>query len=953
MPCFNVFSKLLNRLRPKRHEFGQLQPSRPPRAQPKFNALVCGKGVRTLAFQHVTTRVVGPNGYMVGLSDLLIRTTGSQSLLYSVSAKDGGVLVMDMNNGMQLLDQAAFPSNTVALDAPRQLLETVINGTPALVSYGHYGTTIDVFPLDAQGLITQPYVLSRAAVSGATGASTATEFLSVGGQSFVAIASRQVDGLTIWATGGGTNLQRVTQSAAAGLLPANGVQAMAQVVLGGQQHLLVLSSDGAELLNYQVSANGTLTLLSRLDARDGLAIGGGSAIEVVTVGGQSYALVGASGSSSLAAVALSANGTMVVTDHVMDDRNTRFGGLTELATLTQDGQVFVAVAGADDGISLLTLLPNGRLVHLTTVVDDNTMALTNVSGLALRWQNGGIDLVASGSAPGSAQGHGITHLYSLTGPLGVTLTGGTGADSLTGGAGRDIIFGGAGDDRLFGGAGDDILVDGGGADLLYGGAGADVFIFEPDGEMDVIVDFDRGVDRLDLSGLGRIYAMESLQFIDRSYGLEIRFGDERIRMYTSDGQPLAASELDLTDVLNLTHLDVTPIAPVAVSMTGTGQPDFIDGREANDRMVGGGASDTLMGGAGNDTLIGGSEVRPYDTSTGQVYRLYQATLDRAPDLAGLLSWGNILADGSRTLPQITYGFVNSSEFRATYGSVDNGSFVTLLYANVLGRAPDSGGFNTWTGLLNSGARSREQVVNGFSESTELRRKTEAGTLAFSYEGVKMELMDDVFRLYQAVLGRSPDLGGFNTWIDRLAGGVPLTSVISGFVNSNEFQTTYGQATASEFVTLLYANVLNRAPDAAGLNAWVSRLESGSHSRENVVFGFVQSREFITKTAEPLKAWVLAKGADDVLDGGSGTNLLFGGLWSDTFVFQAADASTNSIVGLEPWDILSFQGFGYSSAGDVGAHLQQSGAATVFSDQGVTIHFEQTTQAEVLAASFMF
>ncbi|WP_022704462.1 DUF4214 domain-containing protein [Pseudorhodobacter ferrugineus] len=906
-----------------------------------------------MEFQHVTTRVVGPNGYMVGLSDLLIRTTGSQSLLYSVSAKDGGVLVMDMNNGMQLLDQAAFPSNTVALDAPRQLLETVINGTPALVSNGHYGTTIDVFPLDAQGLITQPYVLNRQAGSSLTGASTATEFLTVGGQTYVAIASRQVDGLTIWATGGGTTLQRVTQSAAAGLLPANGVQAMAQVVIGGQQHLLVLSSNGAELLNYQLAANGTLTLLSRLDARDGLAIGGGSVIEVVQVGGQSFALVGGAGSSSLAAVALNANGTMVVTDHVMDDRNTRFGGLTELATLTQDGQVFVAVAGADDGISLLTLLPNGRFLHLTTIVDDNAMALTNVSGLALRWQNGGIDLVASGGMPGSAQGSGITHLYSIIGPLGVTLTGGTGADTLTGGAGRDIIFGGAGNDRLFGGDGDDILVDGAGGDLLYGGAGADVFIFEPDGELDIVVGFERGIDRIDLSALGRVYSKEALQFIERADGLEIRFAGERISLRTSDGQTLFAAELDLGDLFDLTHIDVTPIAPVAVSMTGTGQPDFIDGREGNDRMVGGGASDTLMGGAGNDTLIGGSETRPFDTATGQVYRLYQATLDRAPDLAGLLTWANILIDGTRNLPQITQGFVNSNEFRTTYGNVDNGNFVTLLYANVLGRAPDPGGYSTWTGLLNSGARSREQVVNGFSESVELRQKTEAGTLAFSYEGVKMELMDDVFRLYQAVLGRSPDMGGFNTWVDRLASGVSLTSVISGFVNSNEFQTTYSRATASEFVTLLYANVLNRAPDAAGLNAWVSRLDSGSHSRENVVFGFVQSREFITKTAEPLKAWVLAKGADDVLDGGSGNNLLFGGLWADTFVFHRADAATNKVVGLEPWDTLSFQGFGYTVRGDVGAHLQQSGATTVFSDQGVTIHFEQTTQAEVLAATFMF
>jgi len=217
----------------------------------------------------------------------------------------------------------------------------------------------------------------------------------------------------------------------------------------------------------------------------------------------------------------------------------------------------------------------------------------------------------------------------------------------------------------------------------------------------------------------------------------------------------------------------------------------------------------------------------------------------------------------------------------------------------------------------------------------------------------MELMDDVFRLYQAVLGRTPDMGGFNTWLDRLAGGTPFTAVISGFVNSREFQNNYGQTTDQQFVSLLYANVLNRLPDTVGLNAWVGRLQSGTHSREQVVFGFVQSREFITKTAQPLQDWVLAKGADDVLFGGTGNNLLFGGLWSDTFVFRSDTPSTNRVVALEPWDRLNFQGFGYMTPENVRPHLQEIGGTTVFSDLGVTVHFDQTSLAEVMAASFVF
>lgn len=907
-----------------------------------------------MQFQHVTTRVTGPAGYLVGLSDLLIRTSGMSSLVYSVSATDGGVLVLGLNNGMQVLDQAAFPSDSVALDAPRQLAEAVVNGVPSLISFGHFGTTIDVFPLDAQGLITQPYILNWQANSGMVVAATATEFLSVGGQSFFASASRQTDGLTIWETTA-QNVRPIAQPATADLLPANGVFAMAQVVLGGEQHLLVLSAGSTELLNYRLGSTGLLTLLSRIDARDGLAIGTGSALEVVQVGGRAYALVGASGSHSLAVVALEAGGQMVVTDHVMDDLNTRFGGLSEIAKLTHNGQVFIAAAGWDDGVSLMTLLPNGRLVHLATIVDDKVMALTNVSGLALRWQNGQIEILASGGTGGADAGSGITQLFSIVGTVELPQMAGALGETLTGGAGRDQLIGGLGSDRLEGGAGNDILVDGGGIDSLIGGAGADVFIFHADGATDTILDFERGIDRIDLSAFGRIYSMDALTYVESSNGAEIRYGNETIIVQTSDGQRLFRSEVNIDMLLDLTHIDVTPMTPdlVPAPFTGTGGPDYIDGRDGHDRLVGGGGADTLLGAGGNDTLIGGSESRVFDTATGQVYRLYQATLDRAPDLNGLLSWTNMLVAGTRNLSEITTGFVNSNEFRTTYGNLDTDNFVTLLYANVLDRSPDPTGFQTWTGFLNAGTRSREQVVTGFSESVEFKQKSEVGSLAFSYEGVKMELMDDVFRLYQAVLGRAPDMGGFNTWLERLAGGTLFTNVISGFVNSREFQNKYGQTTNQEFVTLLYANVLNRMPDSVGLDTWVGRLQSGTHTREQVVFGFVQSREFITKTVQPLQDWVLANGADDVLFGGTGNNLLFGGLWSDTFVFRSDTPSDNWVVGLEPWDKLNFQGFGYMTPENVFPHMQETAGTTVFNDRGVTVHFDHTSLAEVMAAGFVF
>ena len=84
------------------------------------------------------------------------------------------------------------------------------------------------------------------------------------------------------------------------------------------------------------------------------------------------------------------------------------------------------------------------------------------------------------------------------------LEGNSRANVLDGGAGNDILRGLGGEDVLIGGAGDDRLSGGAGRDTLYGDAGADRFVFDSaiNGvvNLDLIVDFVRGVDRIELSG---------------------------------------------------------------------------------------------------------------------------------------------------------------------------------------------------------------------------------------------------------------------------------------------------------------------------------------------------------------------------------------------------------------------------------------------------------------------
>ncbi|HYD60230.1 MAG TPA: DUF4214 domain-containing protein [Noviherbaspirillum sp.] len=107
-----------------------------------------------------------------------------------------------------------------------------------------------------------------------------------------------------------------------------------------------------------------------------------------------------------------------------------------------------------------------------------------------------------------------------------------------------------------------------------------------------------------------------------------------------------------------------------------------------------------------------------DGTAGQVYRMYQAAFDRKPDVGGLGLWIATMESGM-SLADVAAGFANSQEFKNLYGaSPTTAELVTRLYQNVLHRAPDSGGFQHWTGLLDSGQLAVKDVMVGFSESLE-------------------------------------------------------------------------------------------------------------------------------------------------------------------------------------------------------------------------------------------
>ena len=112
-------------------------------------------------------------------------------------------------------------------------------------------------------------------------------------------------------------------------------------------------------------------------------------------------------------------------------------------------------------------------------------------------------------------------------------------------------------------------------------------------------------------------------------------------------------------------------------------------------------------------------------------------------------------------------------------------------------------------------------------------------LAFDVDGNAGQ----TYRLYQAAFNRTPDAGGLGDWIAAMDHGMSITQVAGGFIASAEFQSLYGVNPGNaQFVTLLYDNVLHRTPDAGGYGYWVDQVAQGLQTRQQGLTGFSESPE---------------------------------------------------------------------------------------------------------------
>ena len=100
-----------------------------------------------------------------------------------------------------------------------------------------------------------------------------------------------------------------------------------------------------------------------------------------------------------------------------------------------------------------------------------------------------------------------------------------------------------------------------------------------------------------------------------------------------------------------------------------------------------------------------------------------------------------------------------------------------------------------------------------------------------------------YRIYQAAFNRAPDAGGLGFWISAMDKGYSLKSVAEGFVASGEFKTLYGTSpTNAELISKMYDNVLHRTPDQGGYDFWLGVLNRRDATVAEVLAQFGESAE---------------------------------------------------------------------------------------------------------------
>lgn len=487
-----------------------------------------------IEFNIAGTVVDGSATALRGLSDIKLVKVAGQWLLVVAAEADSAITTY-------ALDSSGVPvrvdsQNYHAASGTRTVwrLNFAQAGDDFLVLPAtRYEDQTSLFGLDSSGTLSAP------ATSGISGEGMGlSETVTIGGAVYVFAQRYGGQGLTAYSLNTAGLLSPVQTVQDTHRVALGDISALAHLHIGAHSYLFVTSAYDAGLTSYEITPLGELVQVETVAPADGSGFSRPQALVAVGFEGTNYVIMASAGSSSLTVYQVGSMGKLTELDHEIDNLETRFQGASSLAEFQYDGRQFIVAAGSDDGISVFELWPDGTLHHEGSLADTYDITLNNVSAMSVDIINGVPVLFVS-----SATDHGFTRIELVISASYREIRGGFAEDTLTGTTGGDKIFGEAGGDQLDGGAGDDWLEDGTGADTLTGGAGADVFAFVPDGDADVITDFDPSQDIIDFSKFHGVNRFEDLRIASGCAGVLIYAAGEFLRLEVEHG---AFDDLDLS-----------------------------------------------------------------------------------------------------------------------------------------------------------------------------------------------------------------------------------------------------------------------------------------------------------------------------------------------------------------------------------------------------------------------
>ena len=229
-----------------------------------------------------------------------------------------------------------------------------------------------------------------------------------------------------------------------------------------------------------------------------------------------------------------------------------------------------------------------------------------------------------------------------------------------------------------------------------------------------------------------------------------------------------------------------------------------------------------------------------------VERLYTVAMNRASEEGGKKYWSDEIKNGKKTGGECAHFFlIEAEEFRNRGLSEED--FVETLYKTFFGRDSEPAGKAYWVGELKNKTKSREDVINGFIDSTEwcnicATYGVRSGAPSAKAEVASQNAKDFAKRLYTCCLGRDPETGGLKYW------SLALTNLEKTGCEAAAFFFTGDEFVGfklknEEYVRRLYTTFMDREPASSEISYWVGEITKVTQTKESVLAFFGQSEEF--------------------------------------------------------------------------------------------------------------